>query len=103
MSKIRLGNHYRVKYLDGISFISTKIKPKKGHNETYIITGKPNGPWFKGTLSILEDGRAVMHVKYTSYGGRLNDYRIWFNKEGFEIIHYFDSTREEKKYFNSLA
>jgi hypothetical protein len=99
---IRLGKHYR-NYIDGISFNSQKITPKKQeYKESYLISNKENSPVFKGILNVLGDGRAIFVANYTTYSGVKNRYVNYFDKDGLEIIHKEGSTREEKKYFDNL-
>jgi len=99
---IRLGKHYR-SYIDGSNYNSQKMKPQKPeYKESYLITNKENAPLFKGVLNILDDGRAIFVAKYTTYSGVKNNFVNYFDKDGLEIIHKGDSTKEEKKYFDNL-
>ena len=41
-------------------------------------------------------------VNYTTYSGVKNSYVNYFDKKGLEIIDKNDSSKEEKKYFDSL-
>jgi hypothetical protein len=99
---IRLGNSYTTKYLSPNNFLSTEIKTTEGFVKSYIITNKENAPLFKGILNIMDDGRAIFHAKYITYSDVKNNYKVYFDKQGKEIIHSNNSTKEEKKYFDSL-
>lgn len=99
---IRLGNHYSVKYLDGVQFNHEEIKPKSGYIKSYSVWNRKDAPIFKGVLNILEDGRSVMNVKYVSYSGVENKYENYFDTNGFEIIHTNNSTKSEYMYWKTV-
>jgi len=102
MKNIKLGNTYKVKYLEKFNNNSKEIKTKKGFVKSYLIFNKINQPIFRGILNILNDGRAIMNVNCTSYSGVKNKYENYFDKGGREIIHINNSTPQEKKYFENL-
>ncbi len=103
MKNIRLGNHYKIKYLSGLNFIFEEIQTQQGFIKSYEIRNKPNAQLYKGVLNILEDGRAIMNVNYRTYSNIKNKYQNFFNLDGLEIIHINNSTRIEKKYFNECV
>ena len=99
---IRLGKHYS-SYLNDNDYNAQKMKPQKPeYKDSYLITNREYAPIFKGILNILNDGRAIFVAKYTTYSGVKNNYVNYFDKDGLEIIHKEDSTKEEKKYFDNL-
>lgn len=69
----------------------------------YKITNKPNAQIFKGILSVMKDGSAIMDVNYISYSGIKNKYKTYFDKDGNEIIHKDDKTRYEKEYYDKIT
>jgi hypothetical protein len=98
---IHLGAHYD-KYLRTNNYNSKEIKPQKPeYVKSYLVINKENAPLFKGILNILEDGRAIFIANYTTYSGVKNQYVNFFNKDGLEIVHSNNSTKEEKKYFEN--
>lgn len=101
MKNIRLGNHYK-KFLNYNNYNHKKIEPEKDCKESYLITNKSNAPIFKAKLNILNDGRAILKANYTSYSGVKNKFINYFDLNGNEIIHSNNSTRVEKKYFDSI-
>lgn len=101
MKNIRLGNHYN-KFLNNLSYNHEKIQPEKDCKESYLITNKPNAQLFKAKLNVLNDGRAILKANYTSYSGVKNKFISYFDRNGNEIIHSNNSTRVEKKYFDSI-
>ena len=98
---IRLGNTYQMKYLDGVQFKYEELKPKSGFVKSYLITNRPDAPIYRGVLEVLKDGRAVIHVKYTSYSGVNNKYENYFDVDGKEIIDENNSTAKELSYWSS--
>lgn len=88
-----------------------QVKPKKGGFTKAYKLLKFRG--HTGTLSILPDGRAVRRMEYTTQSGVKNDFTVWYDREGRQIIHcdssggvlYEESIsdRLEKRYFDSLV
>ena len=100
---IHSGSHYKVKYLDGIQCLNEEITTRFGFVKSYKIVNRPDAPIFKGILNIMEDGRAVILVNYISYSGVKNKFENYFDSSGFEIVHKNNSTKAEKKFWDSLA
>ena len=96
---IRLGNTYKLKYLDGIQFKHEEIAPKAGFVKSYLITNRPDAQLYRGILNILKDGRAVINVNYTSYSGIKNKYENYFDVNGNEIIDENNKTGKELNYW----
>ena len=100
-NNIRLGAHYD-KYLQSFNYNSEEITTQNSeYIKSYLITNKENAPIFKGVLNILKGGKAVFIANYITYSGIKNKYMNFFNKDGLEIIHITNSTKEEKKYFDN--
>ncbi len=98
---LSFGNTYTEKYLNH-SYEYTEIEPIEGFIKSYKIINKSDSQLFKAILDIMEDGRAILAVNYTTYNGVKNKYKIYFDKDGREIIDANNSTTKEKRYFDSL-
>ena len=99
---IKRGAHYKDKYLDGVQFNHKEIKPNTSYVKSYVRWNRKDAPVFKGVLNVLPNGRAVIFVNYVSYSGVKNKYKNYFGKEGLEIIHDKNSTKEEEKVWNNI-
>jgi hypothetical protein len=100
--KITLGMTYEDKYLKSSQHVHRELEAKLGFVKTYLVRNHSRGPVFKGMLSVMADGRAVMEVSYVSYGGRKNKYVTFFDKEGREIKDSLASMKLERKYWDAL-
>ena len=103
ITKIKLGSTYEAKYLDGIQCLNEVSQTRPGYVKSYVIRNRPDAPIFKGVLNILADGRAVIFVNYVSYSGVKNKFENYFDKDGKEIVHSTNSTKFEKKHWESLV
>ena len=104
---IRLGNTFKSKYLDSKSYISEKVEVENKYKEyvkdQYVVTNVPNSQLYKGVLYVMNDGSAIMDVKYSTYSGVRNKYKNYFDLDGKEIIHKDDKSRYEREYYEKIT